>query len=89
MTSRERAIEMADNVMQSVQRYTREGLPPCYSDFESFLYDFYPDLPWDDALNISLQHILTSGKFEVTLDAVQQRFGFDFRAELHTALAQP
>jgi hypothetical protein len=88
MTSRERAIEMAEKEMETVERYTREGLPSCYSDFESYLYDFYPSLPWDDAVSISLEHILKSGKFEATLDAVQQRFGFDFRAELRCSLEQ-
>jgi len=76
----ERARIMADNLMNKVRGYTQDGLPDCYASFQEYLYDFWPDLPWDGEAVTSCKHILE--QHGEVLDLVQAKFGFDLRAEV-------
>ena len=47
-TTKEKADEVADDIMADIQSWLRSGLPYFYKSFRSYMYDFYPNLPWDD-----------------------------------------
>ena len=59
-----------------------KGIPDCYENFKDSMYGFWPDLSWDESIVLAIWHILSTYKFQKTLDTVQEKFKFDFRKEL-------
>lgn len=66
--------------LQHVGEY---GLPNCYVSAEDFLYDFWPDLPWDLRGQRAVARLMLSDpRFPAIRDAVQASIGHDMRVEL-------
>jgi hypothetical protein len=86
-TPPKRAREMADHLMGEVKNYCVLGkLPACYKNVDEYLYDFWPDLPWDKGALVSCQHILDA--HGETLDFFQKVFNFNLREEVAKGLTE-
>ena len=86
VTSEKVAKKMAEDVMKVVSGYLKKGLPKVYKNFKDYMWDFYPDLPWNSSANISIKHILMEKKFKPILEGVKKQFNFDLEKELQKAL---
>lgn len=75
------------NLLQ-LQRVGELGLPDCYAQAEDFLYDFWPDLPWNGpeqrAVVCLMRHDL---RWPAIVAAVRASVGLDLDAETLKALA--
>ena len=59
------------------------GLPDCYGSFRDFLFDFWPNLPWDETRsNIVCGLILDDPRFAKIAEDIEQEWGHDMTAEL-------
>ncbi len=75
---------MAERAWQKPLGYARDGLPPVYSSIYDYLYDFYPDFPWDgEGTRVSCDYLLL--KPQMDFDLLQRIFQFDMRADLRKA----
>jgi hypothetical protein len=80
-------IELADKAAEQVRKYTLEGLPSCYKNVQEWLYDFYPDLPWDkDGSIAAINHILQNHKS--VLVSFEKKFNFDLEDDLQKAIQE-
>lgn len=66
---------MADDLWDKVMGYANgDGLPQVYDDFGDYLYDFWPDLPWNpDGQYKAIVHLLT--KPTADFDLVREKLG--------------
>jgi hypothetical protein len=74
------------NLLQ-LQHIGERGLPTCYEEAEEFLYDFFPDLPWnlpDQQAVVRL--MLADARWPATHAAVKETTGLDMTVELKKAL---
>lgn len=74
--------------LSSVSRVVSDGLHPCYVSVEEYLYDLYPELPWEQtAMNAAIRALQAAPTAHV-LAAFQARTGFDLAADLDRALTE-
>lgn len=67
-----------------LQEIGEHGLPDCYDKPEEFLYDFWPDLPWDAKSQRAVARlILDDPRFPAIRAAVQAATGLDMEHELN------
>ena len=87
ITDKETATKMAQNVLKKVENCSENGLPKCYKDIESWLADFYPDLPWDSGAIHSYEYLLNDPSALEILKKFSQKMSFDMVQELNRAKA--
>ena len=58
------------------------GLPDCYGSFTDFLFDFWPDLPWDDRSSIVCRMVLDDPRLTKIASTIEAEWGIDMTAEL-------
>ena len=85
-TSKQHAIKMAKNVLEKLVGYSQNGLPSCYKSVEDWLYDFYPDLPWDPGARHSLEWLTTNPEAIDVIKQFSKRVKFDMMYELKQAV---
>lgn len=80
--------KLADDAAEELRKVAGAGLDPCYNNNfkDEYLPDWYSDLPWDETMLLSMQHILDN--HGDTLDLVQKKFRFSMRKELKKALKE-
>lgn len=71
----------AAKVATQLEHVVKHGMPDCYTGVEDWLFDFYPDLPWDPVESAKVAHVLLISHAGV-LEAFQTRFAFDLATEL-------
>ena len=82
MYSQEKIIELAEQALEELEEYTEDGLPKVYECVQEYMYDFYPNLPWDtEPRNVAIDHMLRPEAWAI-LHAFTERFDFDIEAEL-------
>lgn len=65
-----------------------KGLAKCYENFGSYLYDFYPNLPWDGPmLGEVIQRILEDQRLDTIDRKIYFKYGKSIKRELEEALA--
>lgn len=64
------------------------GAMPCYASVEEWLYDLYPDLPWDETIVVAIEAILEHDRFAEVQEFFARVYSFDLKAELDQAVAE-
>ncbi len=79
--------EMAvNNLLSYVEK---DSLPDCYDGVLDFLYDFYPDLSWDNKGYIAdLKTIMQHPEFGKVQGWFMKKHNFSMLAELNVALQE-
>lgn len=78
--------DLAIGALEKLKKYATEGLPACYNNsVDDFLWDFYPDLPWDFRMIESIDIILQHPEFPAVRQQWLDRFNFDWNIEFATA----
>lgn len=90
MTSRysdDAVRELALGVLNELKQYGTEGLPACYANVDDYLYDLYPDFPWDWRIIDSIQIIFDHPDFPAVRQLWLDRYQFDFSEEFNKTIA--
>ena len=58
-----------------------------YNNFQDYLFDFYPNLPWnqEDQL-VAIKQIMAEPDYKETMQKIQNKFNFDMDADFKAAL---
>jgi hypothetical protein len=80
---------MAERAILNLREVVRRGLPDCYDDFEDFLHDFWPDLPWNDAGLIAVVTIMLADRRIVAISiGIAQDWGIEMGDELRAGMQE-
>jgi len=80
-------INMAEEVLKQMEQIASEGLNKVYSSHHDFLYDLFPDLPWDrEGRTESLTWIVEQPRLKIASDTIQARGGPDYLAMFRNTL---
>lgn len=85
MTSDDTARDLALRALMKLERYAHDGLPSCYKSADDMLCDFYADLPWNAANEVSIRWLLAPEQRD-RVEAAGKALSFDFVAEFTSAL---
>jgi hypothetical protein len=77
---------MARNILKKLDTYSKNDLPSCYESVNDWLFDFYPDLPWDPGARHSLEWLTTNPEAIKVIEQFSKRVKFDMMYELKQAM---
>ncbi len=79
--------ELAEGAIAKLLEVLAHGFPPCYEDFQAFLFDFYPSLHWTQPeLEKDVRYMLAHKDWDHIQECIQLTFGFDLATDLLTAI---
>lgn len=86
VTTPGRAKELAHKLLTQLEKYGKK-LPEVYKDVNDYLYDMYPDLPWDPVgTEIALKELIAHPKMKEVNALWLQNHKFDMLKELKKSL---
>jgi len=84
----EKAQMLGERALRKLE-HDRVELPDAYSNVEEYLYDFYPDLPWDiSGLKAALFYMINHSDMSYINDDWNTNHSFSIKAELENALKE-
>lgn len=79
--------EMAQAQVNKFWKYAADGLPDTYTNFNDWLFDMFPDFPWQEPAHCEcIRLVLNNPEFPAIEEGFQQRFSRSLKAELEKAL---
>lgn len=75
--------------LMELKELSEIGLPDCYNSIQDYLFDFWPNLPWDEEGRIkAIGYVLNSKEFTEINKTIKEVWDFDFAAELKAGLEE-
>jgi len=86
----EKVKELAKGALAQLAKIGKDGkLPSVYKNVQDFLYDFYPDLPWEAVAQIkAMKLILSDPTFKTVAAEWKEKLDFDWDKELREAIKE-
>jgi len=86
----EKVKELAKGALAQLAKIGKAGkLPSAYKNVQDFLYDFYPDLPWDAVPQMEAMKLIRSDSaFKAVVADWKEKLDFDWDAELRDAIKE-
>jgi hypothetical protein len=73
----------AELQLLKLEGISKQGLWSCYSSFQDYLCDFYPNFEWRrDAMCRQIRLMLNDPRFPSIASKIQELFSFDLKVEL-------
>lgn len=86
--SRHSAPWWTERTIALLQDVAARGLPDCYRKPEEFLYDFWPDMPWDQSAMLRVMTMVEADpRWPAVVDGVRASVGLDMGEEFRRARA--
>ena len=81
-------MKLADRLMDKLDGYAHNGLPDVYSGWKGYMYDMYPDLPWNEPeQHASVRYILTHERMTPIFERILKQ-GFDLKREFEECVGE-
>lgn len=81
-TDKKTAIRAAEKARDKLEQLSISSLPKEYQSFKDFLYDFYPDLPWDvTGMLFSMEFLLSDKKTLEIANVLAKQYKVDLIGE--------
>jgi hypothetical protein len=73
-------------VLLELEHVAEHGLPSCYKSIDGYLYDFWPNLPWNESRAQVIQSILADARFASAKERIRHDWSHDMEDELRHGL---
>jgi uncharacterized Zn finger protein len=82
-------IRLAKMLLEQLKGINENGLDKVYTDFKDYLYDMYPDLPWnEEGQTEAINYLLNNDEFKVVAEGIKTKFDFDLIADFKECIKE-